>query len=781
MQLAEVQEETSRPTDFPESQRAGVRSLWLNERVRSILVIVLVVVLANSTYLLHVFNPNPINQLSGLGTIAHAGPLAGQNNIDPNIGFTAQALGHRAAVDWLHGQIPWWNPYEGVGAPLAGEMQAAAFFPLDVFNLLPNGQIYFRLILEVLAGVGTYLLLRRFTRSNMPAVVGGIAFALNGTFSWLFHAPGNPIAFLPFLLLGVEWAREGAIDHRRKGWAIIALALALSLYAGFPEVAFIDGLLAVLWCAVRVGGLPRRSLVTYAQSVALGAVVGVLIAAPIMVAFADYFRNADIGGHGGGFANAFLSGTTALPAQVLPYVFGPIFGFSAKNPAQLTRFWDSIGGYFGAALCVLALIGVVGRRYRALRIALAVWIVVGLARLVGVGWALDIINAIPGVKSTAFYRYAPPSWELAMVVLAALGLDDVINRLTPRRVIISAGVVMVGIGWLCWRAAQPVFHALVGEPHNRAWALMSLAWALTVVVGVVVLCSLPQFRGSSRMNGFVRGALAAVVVLDMIAMFVTPQFSAPRQASIDSKPVTYLEQHLGQSRFFTLGPLAPDYGSYFGLGSVAVNDVPIPKSYQGYVLSHLDPNVDPLEFTGTTMLDPSGPTSAQEFVDRLKAYEAVGVKYVLIPSGMVLPSHAGPALRQVFSDATTRILELPHSAPLFGSIGGACSVHPVNVTAVGVDCGRPSKIVYRELYMPGWHAEANGLQLKVSRNGPIFQSVNVPAGRSTVEFGFTPPHTTLALAAFILGIALLALASPWLRGIRVPISRRRRGEDHPTP
>ena len=69
---------------------------------------------------------------------------------------------------------------------------------------------------------------------------------------------------------------------------LIAVALALSLYAGFPEVAFIDGLLALLWFAVRSVGLPRHSLATFAQSVALGAGIGALLAAPILVAFADY-------------------------------------------------------------------------------------------------------------------------------------------------------------------------------------------------------------------------------------------------------------------------------------------------------------------------------------------------------------------------------------------------------------------------------------------------------------------------------------------------------------
>ena len=109
-----------------------------------------VVILANATYLLGIFNPNPINQVSGLGHILTPGLLAGQNNIDPNIGFTAQAFGHLAAMDWLHGHIPWWNPFEGIGAPLAGEMQGAALFPLTVFNLMPNGQVFFRLALSSL-------------------------------------------------------------------------------------------------------------------------------------------------------------------------------------------------------------------------------------------------------------------------------------------------------------------------------------------------------------------------------------------------------------------------------------------------------------------------------------------------------------------------------------------------------------------------------------------------------------------------------------------------------
>jgi hypothetical protein len=61
--------------------------------------------------------------------------------------------------------------------------------------------------------VSTYLLLRRLARAPASAA-GGTAFALNGTFAWLY-VPVNPVAFLPLLLLGVEVRRGG--EGRRAG------------------------------------------------------------------------------------------------------------------------------------------------------------------------------------------------------------------------------------------------------------------------------------------------------------------------------------------------------------------------------------------------------------------------------------------------------------------------------------------------------------------------------------------------------------------------------------
>jgi hypothetical protein len=772
-QLTDHAEETTEDTTSrsePLGSAQNGAAFWRRERVRSILLIGLVVVLANCAYLFNVFNPNPIIQDSGLGVVVQHGLLGGQNNIDPNIGFTAQALGHRAAIDWLHGQIPWWNPYEGVGAPLAGEMQSSALFPLTAFNLLPGGQVFFRIALELCAGIATYLLLRRFTRSNLPAVIGGIGFALNGTFSWLFHAPGNPVAFLPLLLLGIEWAREGAVSGERRGWVLIAVSLALSLYAGFPETAFIDGVLAVVWLLVRMIGLPRRSVGSLVQSVALGGLVGALLAAPILVAFVDYIPYADIGGHNGSFANAHLGAGTALPSQIMPYLFGPIFGFSGQS-YQLGNFWGNIGGFFGAAVSTLAIVGVVGRSYRSLRLALAAWTVVGLGRLVGVGAAVAVINVIPGFSTTAFYRYASPSWEMAILVLAAFGLDDILHRTVSRTVLIVCGLTTIGLCFIAWGAAESVLKTIATLPDGRTWTVVSLSWTFFVVFAIVALALLPDVSPFAS-GRFRRAALGTLVVVDIVAMFATPQFSAPHQSSVDTKPVSFLARKLGADRFYSLGPIAPNYGSYFGIASVGVNDLPVPKAYTDFITKHLDRNDNPLFFTGTTPANPAGPSPAQELVSHLSQYEAIGVKYVVLPGDEQLPA-SGTRLRQVFRDAYSRIVELPHPAPLFSAVGGDCSVHVTGEYSASVDCSKPSSIVYRELYMPGWSAQSGGRGLKVERHGPLFQSVELPAGRSDIAFSFAPPHSTLAIVAFFLGLACLVVAADR--------SRRRRRASEATP
>ena len=523
--------------------------------------------LANFLYWSGLFDPNPLGRSSGLGFFAGlfdpnpvgtwGGPapglLAGLPMIEPSNGVSSQALGHLAALDWIHLRVPWWNPYEGTGMPLAGGLASGAFFPLTLLLLIGNGQVYEYLLLELVAGISTYFLLRRISVGRWASTAAAIAFALNGTFAWYSYAAANPVAFLPLLLLGIEIAFAATTAGRPGGWWLIAAALALSIYAGFPETAYVDCLFAVLWFGWRSGCAGRRWLRAFATKAAIGSIVGALLATPALVAFADDVAYAGLGPHAGSlFANAHLP-AAALPQLVLPYVYGPIWGFGPAYPI-----WGQLGGYLSASLLFFGLLGLISPGRRGLRLVLFAWIVLVVTRMYGEPPLLaHVLGVLPGMSRVAFTRYAAPALEMAVVVLAALGLDGLLaNRIARRRVLGVTGVALLVVAAAAI-GAVPLVHQFT-DPSHRFYSRGSVIWAAVVVAAGGLAAILPSSRPRRLL------AVAAVCV-DALAMSVLPQLSAPRRISIDTAPVAFLQRNLGLSRYFTLGPLGPNYGSYYAI------------------------------------------------------------------------------------------------------------------------------------------------------------------------------------------------------------------------
>ncbi len=305
----------------------SIRRLRSSPSTLPLAIIGVAILVVNLPTLLNLVTRNPVQLFAYLQSSSGQQVIPGSSIIDPNAGYITMAMGHLAAMDWLHGHIPWWNPYEGLGSPLAGEMQAAAFFPLVLLLEGSVGFVVFHIALELIAGYGTYFLLRRLDLGRAASTAGGVAFGLCGTLAWFEHAAANPVAFLPLALLGVERARAATAETRANGWRLLAVALALSVVSGFPEVAYLDGLLVAVWAAVRLFSLPARRQIMLAK-LAVGGVVGLLLSAPALVAFIDYLPHGNVGNHGGAFANGSLV-IQNLGQTVLPYSFGSIFGLQA--------------------------------------------------------------------------------------------------------------------------------------------------------------------------------------------------------------------------------------------------------------------------------------------------------------------------------------------------------------------------------------------------------------------------------------------------------------------
>jgi hypothetical protein len=711
----------------------------------ALLVIVLAVVLANLPALVGFVDPNALDFRSGLIKTVTPGLISGRPTIDPSNGFDSQAIGHLAALDWLHLHLPWWNPYEGTGMPLTGETQAAALFPPTLLLYFSNGQLYEHILFELVAGICTYRLLRRIGLIRAAALAGGVAYALNGKFAWFSDAGVNPLAFLPMLLLGLERVYAATVERRGRGWRLVAVAVALSIYAGFPEVAFVNGLMAVPWLLWRCGCLRGRDIGRLVAKAALGAVAGLLLAAPMLVAMLDYVGHADLVNHvGNGIGSRHLP-FSQLPQLLLPYVYGPV------NGAPHSRIWIMVGGYLTVALVLLALVGLTAPGRRGLKITMVAWALLVFSRIYGVPVLDQVLGVIPRMSQIQFYRYATAALELPVIVLAAVGIDGITHAPAPRRRLLAGALVaLVAVGGAAL-AAQPVIDSLRHTVlHGHDYFRISLIWGLATAGAVVLIAAVP----SSHLRA---GLLTLVIAVEAVVLFAVPQFAAPKEATIDRAPVAYLQRHLGLQRFYSLGPILPNYGSYFALAELGVDDFP-PKSYAGYVHHRLDPAAP---FVGFRR--PGVPSAQQELIRHLVSYGLAGVRYVLAPAGQRLPTERG-RLKLVDRTRTTWIYEITDAAPFITAAG--CRVSAVSFDGAQVSCPRPTRLIRRETSLPGWTARVDGHVVPIGRVKGLFQSVTVPAGTHRITFRFVPVEMDWGLIGLLAGCALLLL--PELRRVAVP-------------
>jgi hypothetical protein len=351
-------------------------------------------------------------------------------------------------------RLPLWNPHQDGGVPLLGNLQSALASPLLAPALLlgvEDGWNLSLLLRILVAGAGCFLLLRDLGRSRLAAWLGMVGFALAGPFvAWLEATNTLVVAALPWLFL---FSRRSA----RGGGATALLGTVLASFAlvagGHPETA--------AFCLALVAGVllaedpNRRRLLAPAG----GAVLGAMLAAPLLLPFLEYYwLSAARVGEG---RHAFVLPVAALIRFVLPRA-------DAGNPITTAA---------AVSLPVLAL-AVAAPFLQRRRRALVPWAAAA---------ALILLVVYDNPVARLLASHTPLYWTRALVVLplplavlAAAGLDGLrergLRRLGPRlERAIAAALVGLAAGELLW-AAQGV-HAVTpaADVHRRTPLLAFLS------------------------------------------------------------------------------------------------------------------------------------------------------------------------------------------------------------------------------------------------------------------------------------------------------------------
>ena len=176
----------------------------------------------------------------------------------PVISFSELLLSSKtlycADITWVHypmnifkarllksGQIPFWNPHIFFGFPQMADQDVLAFYPLNVFFLLPLKPYFtlscFIVAHFVLAGILSYVMARSLQISRIGAFITAVTFALSGYL--MAQLTNLPImtgsVWLPLILF--FFVR--ALQTMSLTYAILCGgAIALQIFASHPQATF---------------------------------------------------------------------------------------------------------------------------------------------------------------------------------------------------------------------------------------------------------------------------------------------------------------------------------------------------------------------------------------------------------------------------------------------------------------------------------------------------------------------------------------------------------------
>lgn len=684
----------------------------------------------------------------------------------------------RAAVReaLANGRFPFWNRFLLGGTPLLAAAQAGVFHPstwLAIWLPVPLSWTFSCAFTLFLALLSAYLFLRDFRLSPGAAAVGAVGWGFSTYLVfWDGWSVGPATGALPLLLLGLRRMASGG--RHGIGWTVTGLLLSFS--GGHPE-SFLHvaaaGSVAFLW---ELAGRDRRAAVVGLRRALAAGALALLLAGPQLFPLleaiplsAEYRarRAAVASGRSGQSVSAGEAARRLLPA-VLPFAHG-IYG---KSLVQAER-GDGSGmplGYSGAMLFPLAALGLSSRRFRQRgRTFFAAAAAAGLLLGASAPGLVDLLTKLPGLVLALNYRLVFLA-SLGLSGLAAFGAEEIIRKLSLRRVLAStlAVILILGIAFLL---ARGVF-------VERGLPGRFLSSQLGYELGPLILFGLAA-AGLRRSPSRVIGAALVCLVLQRGLEMRRTYPTLPREAL--APPLPGLER-LPRDAPYRVAAAAdvfrPNASALYGLEDA--------RGYESLVLARLADTFplwsapQPASFNRIDDLD-------RPFVSFLNVRFAIGSPGAPAPAGWreqsrsramslfenprVLPRAFVPKSIRYEKDPSRTLSEMRGASdfsqtawveqaarlPTEENGSALLDLHVVGPDlVVAADASRRAFVATSIPAWPGWRADSRGREVRVVVVDHAFIGFFVPPGRSLVRLHYQPRSWNAGLAALAIGLVAAA-------------------------
>jgi hypothetical protein len=241
-----------------------------------------------------------------------------------------------------HGALPYWNPYLNYGQPLLANPNLLFFYPYTLFIVIfPIDFAYplFYVVHFALAGIGTFLLARRWGQSRPAAFFAGFVFAFSGPLLSLGNLYNHAACatWMPWALLATDRAVQG---RTVRPWILLTLVFSLQFLAAEPFTLLATFGLCLAY-ALYIRG-KRRPLTSAAN---LRILTGFVLAGSLMVALCavQFLPSAELLSHSRRGAQGLRYGETSnwslhpllLMEMLVPDFYGPALTAPTKWNAMV--------------------------------------------------------------------------------------------------------------------------------------------------------------------------------------------------------------------------------------------------------------------------------------------------------------------------------------------------------------------------------------------------------------------------------------------------------------
>jgi Bacterial membrane protein YfhO len=457
----------------------------------------------------------------------------------------------------VRGELPGWNPYQGLGFPVFGDPLYGVFYPPNwLFVLVGPGWVANMLNWQCFAhmawgAAGVCWLARRLGGSPKAIIIAGLAWALSGytTAQWTSGLLLFADAWVPWVAAGhvalLDSFRAGGIAWRR-GLVKAALPSVLAVLLGEVFLAMIGAGFGVLfafvlhvverrddltmsptlstaWPRVRV-----RWLAAAITAVALAFAAGAVVIVPARLLLGSTERAVPL-------VRAIAEACSLHPLRLvefaLPHSMGDAYGVFPAAPVvgepRLDGLPLSYSMYMGAS--VLALVLAAFGRGR--RLAWALGGLAVLALLLAFGKHTPVHAIFRRIVLPLAYMRYPEKYTVLVVAMVAL-----LASLGARRILSDEPQPWRRTGILFLLIVACGFIAVYALPP--AWVVFAVHGALLGGLGALGMLAVHAL--AARSSRLAPVMLVAVVVFDLSAAAWPLQGFGPRQIASGPPPAARL-------------------------------------------------------------------------------------------------------------------------------------------------------------------------------------------------------------------------------------------------